>query len=40
MYTDLYTIYLKFDDIVKKNSITFMFRPMNNILPNNLQLLY
>ena len=37
MYTNFYTIYnsLKFDDIVKMNSITFMFRAMNNVLPKN-----
>ena len=42
MYTNFYTIYnsLKFDDIVKMNSIQFMFRARNNILPKNLQLLY
>ena len=42
MYTNFYTIYnsLKFDDIVKMNSIKCMFRARNNILPKNLQLLY
>ena len=42
MYTNCYTIYnsLKFDDIVKMNSIKFMFRARNNVLPKNLQLLY
>ena len=42
MYTNFYTISnsLKFDDIVKMNSIKFMFRARNNILPKNLQLLY
>ena len=42
MYTNFYTISnsLKFDDIVKMNSIQFMFRARNNILPKNLQLLY
>ena len=42
MYKNFYTISksLKFDDIVKMNSITFMFRARNNLLPNNLQLLY
>ena len=42
MYTTFYTIYnsLKFDDIVKMNSIQFMFRARNNILLKNLQLLY
>ena len=43
MYKHFYTISnsLKFDDIVKMNSIQFMFRAMNNILPKkNLQLLY
>ena len=42
MYTKFYTIYnyLKFDDIVKMNSIKFMFRSRNNVLPKNLQLLY
>ena len=39
MYTNFYTISnsLKFDDIVKMNSIKFMFRARNNILPKNLQ---
>ena len=42
MYTNFYTISnsLKFDDIVKMNSIKFMFLARNNILPKNLQLLY
>ena len=42
MYTNSYTISnsLKFDDIVKINSIIFMFWAMNNVLPNNLRLLY
>ena len=42
MYTNFYTISnsLKFDDIIKMNSIKFMFRARNNILPKNLQLLY
>ena len=42
MYTNFYTISnsLKFDDIVKMNSIQFMFRARNNILPKNIQLLY
>ena len=42
MYKTFYTICnsLKFDDIIKMNSITFIFRARNNILPNNLQLLY
>ena len=31
---------LKFYDIIKMNSIKFMFRARNNVLPNNLQLLY
>ena len=37
LYTNFYTISnsLKFDDIVKINSITFMFRARNNILPKN-----
>ena len=42
MYRHLYSISnsLKFDDIVKMNSITFMIRARNNLLPKNLQLLY
>ena len=38
IYSNFYTIYnsLKFDDIVKMNSIEFMFRAKNNILPNHL----
>ena len=42
MYINFYTISnsLKFDDIVKMNSIKCMFRARNNMLPNNLQLLY
>ena len=41
MYTNFYTISnsLKFDDIVKMNSINFMFRARNNLLSKNLQLL-
>ena len=42
MYTQFHTITnsLKFDDIVKMNSIKCMFRVRNNFLPKNLQLLY
>ena len=42
MYKNFYTISnsLKFDDIVKMNSIQFMFRDKDNLLSNNLQLLY
>ena len=37
-YTHFYTISdsLKFDDIVNMNSIKFMFRARNNVLPKNL----
>ena len=42
MYKNVYIISnsRKFDDIVKMNSISFMFRTRNNVLPKNLQLLY
>ena len=42
IYTHVYTISnsLKFDYIVKINSITFIFLARNNLLPNNLQLSY
>ena len=42
MYTNFYIISnsLTFDDIIKMNRITYMFRDMNNVLTNNLQLLY
>ena len=42
MYKNFYTISnsLKFVDIVKMNSIQFMFRARNNVLPKNFKLLY
>ena len=42
MYNNFYTIsnFLILEDIVKMNSIQFMFPTRNIILPKNLQLLY